>query len=70
MSDGTNHAYRPNGLGAHDENGSVPCAQCGLPEGVHRDDRHFIVPVCGNCKQEIEKGREGWFHVSPSDWPF
>ena len=29
------HAYRPNGLGAHDENGNVPCAQCGLPRDAH-----------------------------------
>jgi hypothetical protein len=31
------HTYRPNGLGARDENGNVPCAQCGLPKGVHTD---------------------------------
>jgi len=29
------HSYQPNGLGAIDENGNVPCAVCGRPEGVH-----------------------------------
>jgi hypothetical protein len=31
------HAYRPNGLNGRDENGNIPCAQCGLPRSVHTD---------------------------------
>lgn len=29
------HRYRRNGLGGVDENGNVPCGQCGLTEGAH-----------------------------------
>lgn len=29
------HTYRRNGLGAQDENGNVPCGQCGQPVQAH-----------------------------------
>lgn len=29
------HDYEPNGLGALADDGSAPCAACGLPPGVH-----------------------------------
>lgn len=29
------HQWTPNGLGARDDDGNMPCGQCGLPPGVH-----------------------------------
>lgn len=33
------HAYQPNGLGGHDDNGNVQCARCGRQPGVHADQQ-------------------------------
>jgi hypothetical protein len=38
------HAYRANGLGAQDENGNIPCAQCGLSRGTHTSERPGPAP--------------------------
>ena len=40
------HRYCPNGMGAMDEKGEVPCALCGLGEYAHPDNRQAIPQIC------------------------
>ncbi len=39
------HIFKPNGLGARDENGNIPCAVCGHPAALHPLPVHDEVKI-------------------------